>query len=195
MKKIIVSSLILLSLPIASLAVENSGISSSTQTRSDLQKLIQMKRDELRNQKVAIKEMVADRRSQIIEHRFDKMIDRYQATIDREKIILNKINSRITKIKNLGVDTSTAENMALTAKTNIDSAQTSLETLKSWTANEIIQELSSTTPKTLGETMSKMRKALAEIEKNLKDAKKTMEKITGTLRGSSELHATTTSNN
>lgn len=158
--------------------------------------------DRMENRRELIKNM--------IEKRFKKMFRRFQSTIEREVMIMGKINARITKVKTAGGNTTEAEKYTLEAKTNLDLAQTSLDLLiaTATSTGEIDAQLlaSSTSPGTITkDTLQKMKIAADQIEKYLKEAHKALEKAVKSLRGMSRVNnnasttppttSTTTTNN
>lgn len=131
-----------------------------------------------------------------IENRFDKMTDRYMATIEREESIMAKVSSRINKIKTGGGNTDTADKLVLEAQTHLTEARTaytSLATIASSTEAVTLgsQDLASTTGAVAKGILTSMRKAGMEIEKHLQEAHKALEKAVGSLKGSSGLHNAT----
>ncbi len=124
----------------------------------------------------------------IIKNRFSKMLDRYEATIDREKTIMARLNSRIAKIKASGANTLAAEKLMTDAKTQLDKSVNSLEALRVAINNELIQENASTTSQLTKDAVTSMRKAGKDIENALREAHKAMQKTIGVLKGVSELH-------
>lgn len=131
-----------------------------------------------------------------IQHRFDKMLARFQATIEREEKIMAKIVSRIEKIKANGGDVGDSQKNIDEAKGHIAEAKTALESLKTTSNIEISQEIASSTREALKNSLDAMKKAGRDVEKHLRLAHKALQKTIGVLRGVSQLHnATSTKEN
>ena len=137
------------------------------------------------------REKFGEKMEKIIDNRYQKMIDRLEATIERENSIMTRIISRIEKIKSVGGNTSDAEKSVADAKTYLDKAKTALLDLKTGAETVGIQNASSA-PKLMKEGMDKMRKASLEIEKNLREVHKLLLKSVSQLRGTMELKNTST---
>ncbi|KND48713.1 MAG: hypothetical protein AB198_00125 [Parcubacteria bacterium C7867-003] len=124
---------------------------------------------------------------------------RFQATIERQTMIMDKVNARISKVKTAGGNTTEAEKFTAEAKVHLGEAQTSLNMLKvlaTSTAEIDAQLLATTTsPGTVTkETLQKMKGITEQIEKHLKEAHKALENAVKNLRGMSSVNikATTT---
>ncbi len=124
-------------------------------------------------------------------HKFLRMSARYEEVIFRLENILAKLVSRIDKVKANGGDTTEAESLALEAKGHLDMAKTAFDKLKLDVKTEISQENASSTKATLRKTLELMRTDGKNIELHLREAKETMMKIVGVLRGVSGLHNAT----
>ncbi|KND48019.1 MAG: hypothetical protein AB201_00255 [Parcubacteria bacterium C7867-006] len=188
MKKIILNSLIT-ALALGGAVVANAETNSSSTIRNQMKTVRQDTRAEIKNiasstqaQINALKDLIKNK----VEKRYGKMFDRFQATIDREKIIMAKINSRIDKIKANGGSTTEAEKLVASAKTHIDEAQKNLDALEV-IANEDKEIASSTTDRLSTTTIKSMRNSAQEIEKHLREAHKDLLKSVGVLRGVSQL--------
>ncbi len=132
-----------------------------------------------------------------IESRFKQMFVRLQATIDRETIIMGRINSRIAKIKAAGgTGVTEAEKLVVDAKLHIDAAQTALNLLKSTATSDTEINAQVTASTTIGSvtraTLLKMQKAGQDVEKHLRAAHQDLMKTVGVLRGNSQVNASTT---
>lgn len=130
-----------------------------------------------------IKAMTQDK----TKNRFNKMVARYQSTIDRELKIMDKINDRIVKIKAAGGNTTEAEKLTADAKTELNLAQTALGTLKLMADNQIYNENTGAAINAMKDGMEKMRKAAKEVETHIRNAHKDLQKSVGVLRGMSQL--------
>lgn len=144
----------------------------------------------------ARREALAVKLKNQIEHRYSKMLKRYEATIDRETAIMNKINSRIAKIKINGGNTTEAEKLISEAKIHLDEAVLDLEELETLSFTQVTNQNLGTTTKALFDGLKTMRAAGFEIEKHLREAHKNLQKSIGILRGVSQLNnATSTKQN
>lgn len=155
---------------------------------------IQEKKGEIKDRIASTSSARREKMKEELKKKFDRMIKRIEATIQRQETIMGKINARISKIKTGGGNTTEAEKFVSDAKTKIDTAKTDLQTLKT-TAASGAQDLSTTTDSVKKETLDKMRDVNKNIEKNLKEAHNLLEKALGSLKGMSQLNngrATTT---
>lgn len=152
-------------------------MASTTEVKKELRAKIASTTAEKRDER---KELIKKR----IENRFGKMFLRFQATIDREKAIMTKINDRIAKIKQNGGNTTEAEKYVLEASASLDKAQLALDSLKATAQND--SQIASTT-EVSKETLESMKKTAKDIEKNLRDAHKSLQKTVGVLKGMSQL--------
>ena len=164
------------------------------ETREEIKDARQETRMEIKDLKERMASSTHDLRDKIKEniqnrmgHRFDRMLARFQATIDREEKIMTKIVSRIEKVKANGGNTTLAETAITEARGHVAEAKLALENLKTNTNTAISQEVASTTRMIAKETMTAMRIAGGEIEKHLRLAHKALQKIVGILRGVSQL--------
>lgn len=192
MKKIILHSLIT-ALALGGAAIANAETNSSSTLRNQIKTVRQEAQTEIKdirsNTASTTKALRMDLREIIknkIEKRFGKMFERFQATIDRERVIMTKIQTRIEKIKANGGSTTEAEKLVASAKVHLDEAQKDLDALKI-TANNDKEIASSTTDKLSKETLVSMKKSNQEIEKHLREAHKDLQKTVGVLRGVSQL--------
>ena len=144
-------------------------------------------RDEMEKKRVEMMQ-------QQLSHQLQIMGDRFGATIAREEAIVEKINSRILKIKANGGDTTKAEALVVEAKNNLVLARTSYDNLKITISSTTVSAGATTTPMVAKAQRDALRKAASDVEKYLRDAHKALLKTVGLLRGVSELHpqATTT---
>lgn len=101
---------------------------------------------------------------------FDRTVSRLEATIVREETIMAKIIARIGIIKAAGGNTADAEKFVAEAKVSFTNARVALGTLKALvaTGNVGVAGTASTSAQVMNDTMSKMRKAGAEVEKNIR---------------------------
>lgn len=160
------------------------------------------RREDAKDRMASSSERRRERVMEEMKNKFDRMLKRIEATIQRQETIMGKINARISKIKTAGGNTAEAEKFTSDAKAKIDTAKTDLATLKS-TANTGVQNISSTTDSVKKETLEKMRATEKNIEKNLKEAHNLLERALGSLKGMSKVmnpnatstSATTTSSN
>ena len=117
----------------------------------------------------------------------EKMNARFRATIDREESIMRRIVSRIEKIKDNGGKTAEAEKLVDQARGSLAKAKISLNSLETSEAglNADVGASASTTQSKL--RLANLRKITKEIEKNLNNTHKYLQKTTGLLRGISQL--------
>ncbi len=127
------------------------------------------------------------------EHRFDRLFDRLQATIDRENAIRARIETRILKIKSMGGNTTEAEKFSLEAKMHIDEASTSLAALKAAADASIGIDVNASTTEARN-ARANLRKLAKTVEEHLREGHQALMKTVGSLRGQSQLHATTSAN-
>ncbi len=132
-------------------------------------------------------------------NRFENMIIRFGATIEREESILARIVSRIEKVKTAGGNATKAEKFISDAKMHLDEAKTTLAMLK---ANaEITAELETNAnlkmASTTRDSLANLRKISQELEKHLREAHKALVDAVSNLLGMSsvkpKIQATTTS--
>ncbi len=133
--------------------------------------------------RIEIKNNTKARAEERIENRYEKMIVRLQATIDRETSIMAKINARAAKIKANGGNTTEAEKFTLEAKVHLDEASVALANLKTLASVQAAAENSSTTAKTLRDGLTAMRKAGGIVITSLRDAHGSLVKSVRSLRG------------
>jgi chromosome segregation ATPase len=168
-------------------------MASTTEVKKDLKQKLASTTEDKRELRQKIASTTAEKRDERkeliktrIENKFGKMFARYQATIDREREIASKITARIEKIKANGGTTTEAEKFVAEAKTYLDEAQKQLDTLKTTAMNDS-QIASSTTTSIAKETLSAMKKANQDLEKNLRSAHQSLQKSVGSLKGMSQL--------
>ena len=129
-----------------------------------------------------------------LENRFAKMKERFQATIERLDKIMLRVNSRIEKIKNGGGNTTIAEKFVADAKTELDVAKALLLGLSITADTTVTLEASATSTTRAKVSLEALRKSAKELEAHLKNIHNNLEKAVGSLKGQSQLHATSTMN-
>ncbi len=139
-----------------------------------------------------VRDNVKDNIQRRTENRYEKMLARYKATIERENTILLKINSRIAKIKANGGNTTEAEKLTASAKVHMDAAAIGLVTLTQQANAQANLENASTTVAKLREGIDAMKKTGAEIERHLRSAHQDLQKCVGILMGMSQIRANAT---
>lgn len=159
-------------------------IKAAIETRNEV-------RDELKSRLASTSQEIRDLIKNRIAKKFGKMFERFQATIDRETAIMNKINSRVEKIKANGGTTTEAEKLIVDAKIHLSEAQTALNLLKS-TATSTAQTATTTSETITKNVLANMKKIGQEIEKHLREAHKDLQKTIGVLRGVSQLRNAST---
>jgi F0F1-type ATP synthase membrane subunit b/b' len=181
-----VATLILLSAsPALALTINANAKVEGTMKPSTTSGSVSAKAEEARGQ-------MKDNIKQRTENRYEKMLARFKLVIDRETSIMNKINSRIAKIKANGGNTTEAEKLTADAKIELDAATAGLATLTAEANAQANLESASTTVIKLREGLNTMKKTGAEIEKHLRAAHQDLLKCVGKLLGMSQLNATTT---
>lgn len=153
-----------------------------------IKNLVEAKKEVVKEDVVSgIKGKIASTTTRVAEDRFTNMTKRYLAVIDRESAIMTKIISRIAKIKLNGGNTATAEGFVTQAKTQLTEARIAYDTLNTLVVDT---ENASTTKQTL----ISMRNSVNSIDKYLRGAHQLLQKSVGSLRGVSQLHNSTSTN-
>jgi len=124
------------------------------------------------------KEMVEKR----VDARFEKVVTRLGATIVREEGIIEKVVSRIEKIKVEGGETAEAETLVAESKMHITEAKTALETMKT-----IVSGTGESETAIAKEKMDSIKTASEEVQKHIRNAHQSIMKTVGVLRGTSQL--------
>lgn len=139
-------------------------------------------------------EKLTDKRKEIIRNFAARMFHRMEAAIERLKKLDERIGSRITKLKEKGIDTSKAEIALGTAKTEIGNAETHLAAAKTAAQGAIDSE----TPKEAFESVrthvEMTRDAIKKAHKALIDAVVALKGKSGNKGGAATTTATTTTN-
>jgi hypothetical protein len=134
----------------------------------------------------------------IFRNRFENVIIRFGATIEREQSIMARIVSRIEKVKTAGGDTTKAESFIVSAKASLSEATTTLALLKA--KAEVTAQLESDpslrNASTTRDALENLHSLSQKLEKNLRDAHKALIGAVTNLLGMSttkpKLQATTT---
>lgn len=155
--------------------------------RLEAKEQIQDIKDNLASTTRSLKALAQERMQKGRKHRFDKTVERLEATIEREEKIIDKLTSRIEKIKSAGGKTTDPEKFLAEAKTHLEMAKTSLNSLRSLVENAISEETSTSTRKISKETLDALKKASQEVEKHIKECHRTLERSLGSLKGASSL--------
>src|SRR3989344_2842988 len=121
------------------------------------------------------------------EHKWTKMIERFDKALEKEENVMNRLASRIAKIKASGGQTENAEKFLTEAQTHLNLAKTSLENLRTLVASAITEEEAGGTISELKDNMIAMRKAAGETKTHIIETHKALQKIVGSLRGISQL--------
>ncbi len=162
----------------------------------------QEKVEDLRAKASSTRERIEDRVGnlrenlrQIAQNRFEKMIRRFEMTIQREENIMNRIISRIEKIKSNGGQTGDAEKYILEAKTHFTNAEKSLTTLKNATSSpDILVDANTATSTKVKNALEKLKNIAKEIEKNIREGHKSLTQAVKAIRGASSTNNATTTN-
>lgn len=167
-------------------------------TTQEIKQRLEERNNEIRNLKAKFASSTKEKRDQkqetlrkVAEQKIRKMLERMQATIDRELSIMAKIVTRIGKFKNAGGNTSESEKYVVEAKTHFDEAQSILNALKkasSTLATIIDPSIASSTNKDLG----KVKNIVSEVENHLKLGHIALVKAVINLRGLSDRQKATT---
>ncbi len=165
---------------------------SATPRQGLIQKLknvIENKKEVREEVKNKIQDRVSSTTAQRIENRFEKIAIKYLRTIEREEAIMAKIVSRIEKIKVNGGNVVEAEKLVAEAKVHLEEARTAYATLKTAAVNTD----NATSTKQM---LDNMKTSAKLVEKHIREAHKSLQKIVGVLRGVSGLrNATSTESN
>lgn len=124
---------------------------------------------------------IKDAREEIIKIRTEqirKVGVRLQATAERLQSILNRVLSRIEKIKNAGGTATEAEKYVAEAQASLDKAKQNIITLSGMLGND--KALATTTKKVL---IDPAKKLTNEIQSNLTQAQKSLAKAIKSLMG------------
>ncbi len=135
-------------------------------------------------------------RAREMRNKFAPMLERFDATAIRLTTILEKVQSRITKIKENGGNSTTAEAFVVEAQAHLTNAKASINTLKAAVeANTRVNAGASTTPKTIKDSLLNLQKTAEETKKHLEEGRHSIEKAVQALReGEKNNTATTTPN-
>ncbi len=140
-----------------------------------------------------IEDRVDNRRDtlrEIAKNRFEKMVKRFEMTIQREKNIMNRIMSRVEKVKSEGGQTSEAEKYLSEAKLNFDEATTALNLLKNATSSpDVLVDASTATSTKVRTALEKLKNMAKEVEKNIREGHQALTQAVKALRGSSSTNS------
>ncbi len=107
---------------------------------------------------------------------------RVGATIDRLQNIMDRVNSRIEKIKNAGAgNTAGAQKYVADAKTSLDKAKASFESMKN-AVNSMTSGANATASST-SEVVKSLKSMEKDVEKNLQSTRTSLSKAIGSLKG------------
>lgn len=172
------------------------------ETKEEIKARLDARNKELSELKAQFASSTKERRDQrreslrkVAENRINKMIDRIQATIDREMTIASKILTRATKMKENGRDTAQAEKFVADAKTHFAQAQTILDSVKSASSTLATLVDTGTTATSTKQGLEKVKGIVAEIEIHLKEGHKALEDGVKALGIANNPNATTTKSN
>ena len=165
---------------------------STTRPIDKIKEVRQEAKQDIMDIKAEVKDNVNARVTARIENRYERMLLRFQATIDREMKIMGKINTRIAKIKAAGGNTTEAEKLTAEASVHLDEAESVLAKLRAETEVQSAQGNSSTTIASLRAGLLAMRKTGLELETHLRECHKALLKTVGILRGMSQLNVSAT---
>ena len=97
--------------------------------------------------KEEMREKMAERRSAILQRIAERMIRHMEAAIERMEKIATRIDSRIAKLKERGVNTAASEALLATARQKLAAATTAVESAKGAMATALNVALSGITPR------------------------------------------------
>ncbi len=149
-------------------------------------------KDEMKDRMASSTEKREDMMEKRIDNRFNKMNARFDATVIRLDGIMMRVNSRIEKIKNAGGNTTPAEKFVADATVSLNLAKTGIVNLKAMSTTTVELENATTTMKQAKTSLIALAKLAKAIEKNLQDTRTSLEKAVGSLKGLSQVNATTT---
>lgn len=130
-------------------------------------------------------EKLSAQRKEIIKRQTEMMFKRIEAAIDRLKKLGDRIGERIIKLKEKGVNTTKAESLLATAKTEIINAETALASAKTAAQSAIDSE----TPK---DAFEAVRTHVVEAREAAKKAHKALVDSVISLKGKSDNRTATT---
>lgn len=135
----------------------------------------------------ARKDMRETKAKERIDNRFSKMTERFEATIEREEAIKVKISARIDKMNAEGKDTVAASDFVVQADLYLKKAAEALVALEEAVQSVLDTGTGVDENTTARPDLSASRNAAQEIEKNLREAHKALEKSVASLKGLSPI--------
>lgn len=177
-------------------AVVEARTGTTTGIKADIKNIRQTAEDKIKalrgEAREEVKGKVVEMVNRKIDNRFDKMNKRFQATIERLTNIMTRVKTRIEKVKNAGGNTTASEKFVADAQLSLDLAKANLASLKVTSETTVTLENASTTRAQAKTAMENMRKMAKELEKNLQNTRVSLSKAVGSLKGQSQVHATST---
>lgn len=161
--------------------------SSSIEKRGEIKDIRVQAKEDLKDVRANLasstKGIRVEAKKERVSNIFDKTVSRLEATIVREETIMAKIVARIGVIKAAGGNTADAEKFVAEAKVSFANARVALENLKALvaTGNVGVTGTASTSIQVMNDTLSKMRKAGAEVEKNIRAGHNALVRAVGSL--------------
>lgn len=134
----------------------------------------------------------------VLRNRFENMLIRFEATIEREESIMSRIVSRIEKVKTDGGNTTKSEEFITEAKKHLAEAKVTLETLKADAkiAAELEADPTLRLASTTRSSLINLRKTSQDLSHHLRETHKALVNAVSNLLGMSstkpKLQATTT---
>ncbi|HTK03188.1 MAG TPA: CorA family divalent cation transporter [Alphaproteobacteria bacterium] len=124
------------------------------------------------------KEKVSDLRKQIVTNFFNNMVERLQAAEDRLNKILERIESRVAKIKdqNPSKDLTKINNDIAFVKTKLAETQTKINTLKT----DFEKMITSDSPK---ESFKNVKEEVQNTKRSLQEIRRELSQIIGEIKG------------
>jgi len=126
-----------------------------------------------------------------LENRLHLVNTRFQNVISMMESVANRLTSRIEKIKGAGGNTVESERLLAEAKVSLEAAKASLTALTQATTQALNME-SSQKKQDLRNTLSNMIQMSKTLKDNLKEARNSLSKAIGSLRGMSKIRPGTT---
>lgn len=170
------------------------------ETKEEIKQKIEQRNRDLKELREKLASSTKERRDQkqeslrrVAEARIKKMIEKMQATIDRESRIMAKIVSRIEKFKLAGAKTDEAEKHVAQAKAHIAEAQTTLDSIKSNSDTFVTVIDQGSNASTTASQISKIKNIVNDVEKYLKLGHKSLIEAVTSLKGMSSARPNATS--
>lgn len=168
-------------------------------TRAQVKEKIEDRRGEIKDKRDELKSQVKEKRMMMFKKQSERVLHRLEAALERLTNIAGRIDSRITKLGEKGVDVSKAKADMIIAKTKIEAARVKLSEAKV-AILAIINDTAVTTDGSAeeaarGAKMKLIQEQAHAVQEALKEAHKALVLAVTDLKGKSEgkgVRATTT---